>query len=113
MGYLDDAGKVISGTAKNIPDKVDMLSAKAGLKVGLTSLAHGASEEGADLFADAAMRATKYGIYGAAGAGVAGTIYGVGSPNQTVASGSVSGAGLGAIGGGAAGIAIAIAKGIR
>lgn len=113
MGYLDDTGKVLSGAVKNIPTKIDLLSAQAGVKIGLSSLGHGASQESAELFSDAALRATKYGIYGAAGLGAAGVIYGAASPSQTVPGGTISGAGLGAIGGGATGVAIAIAKGIR
>lgn len=112
--YVGDIAKVTSGAVKEVPGKIDALAVKAGAGALNASVTRGVSENSAELISDAARRATKYGIYGAMGAGVVGGAVGLTQSNQTVLGGSVSGAGIGAISGAGAGVvAAAIAKGIR
>ena len=114
MGYIGDIGKIVSGTVKSIPDAVNITSAKAGVNAAFRGVAHGASENTIEYLTDAATRATKYGIYGAMGAGIVGGTVGLVSRDKTMMGGSLNGAGLGAIGGAGAGaVAAAIAKSIR
>ena len=104
MGLWGDFGKVVSGG-------IDDVAKKTSTKVGAVATRHGA--ENIDTITNAASRATKYGIYGAAGLGVVGGIYGAAAQDKTMIGGTLGGAGLGTVGGGVAGIAVAIAKGIR
>ena len=118
MGYLGDIGKVVSGSAidilKSTPSKIELTALKAGAKATNASLLQEVSKESTELISNMAFKATKYGIYGAIGTGVVGSIAGAANPNQTMINGSINGAGLGAIGGASVGaIATAIAKGIR
>ena len=114
MGYVGDITKVISGSAKNIPDAIERTALKSGVKAATIGEIQKLSEESIDAVSDAAYRATKYGIYGAAGLGAAGAIYGMVSPEQSVVVGTASGAGLGTIGGASIGaIAAGIAKSTR
>ena len=75
MGYVGDIAKVISGSAKNIPDAIERTALKSGVKAAAIGETQKLSEESIDAVSDAAYRATKYGIYGAAGLGAAGAIY--------------------------------------
>lgn len=114
MGYIGDFGKIAKGTIKSIPDTVNLASEKVGVNAAFRGAAHGASENTVEYLADAATRATKYGIYGAMGAGIVGGTVGLVSSDKTVMGGSLNGAGLGAIGGAGAGaVAAAIAKSVR
>ena len=114
MGYVGDIAKVISGSAKNIPDAIERTALKSGVKAAAIGETQKLSAESIDAVSDAAYRATKYGIYGAAGLGAAGAIYGMASPEQSVVGGTASGAGLGIIGGASIGaIAAGIAKSTR
>lgn len=114
MGYVGDIAKVISGSAKNIPEAIERTATKSGAKAAVIGEAQKLSTESISKVSDAAYKATKYGIYGATGLGVAGAIYGIGSPDQSVIGGTASGAGLGIIGGASIGaIAAGIAKSTR
>ena len=114
MGYVGDIAKVISGSAKNIPDAIERTALKSGVKAAVIGETQKLSAESIDKVSEAAYRATKYGIYGAAGLGAAGAIYGMASPEQSVVGGTASGAGLGIIGGASIGaIAAGIAKSTR
>lgn len=114
MGYIGDFGKIAKGTIKSIPDAVNTVSAKAGVSAAFRGAAYGASENTVEYLTDAATKATKYGIYGAMGAGIVGSTVGLVSSDKTIMGSSLNGAGLGAIGGAGAGaVAAAIAKSIR
>lgn len=107
MGYIGDIAKLTKGLTKEAAEKAEY-------KVFNKGIAEGLADESTILISDAARRATQYSIYGAAGLGVAGAIYGAASPNQSIVGGTASGIGLGALGGASAGaIAAGIAKSMR
>lgn len=121
MGYLSGAGKVLAGVGgdmvsgiKTMPGRIGKWSSAAGAVAEKAGGRYGLSTGGAQLLGDAARKATSYGIYGAAGGALVGGIAGAASQNETLAGGSLNGAGLGAVGGAGVGaVAAAIAKGIR
>lgn len=118
---MGDFGKIVSGIAGdlkgglgNIPVKINTKATSAGVKAGALATKYGASEETKDLMSKAIYNGTKFGVYGAAGAGTIGAVVGVARQDTTVGGGAIGGAGLGAIGGAGAGaVAAAIAKSIR
>ena len=105
---------MIGDIAKIVSNSVDNIALNAGKKVIASGTKAGIARKSVSTMGHATTAAVKYGIYGAAGAGIIGGINGVIQPDKTLVGGSINGAGLGAVGGAGIGaIATAIAKGIR
>lgn len=107
LGYAGDVAKLVSGSVDNVASN----AGKAAIRKGMQS---GMSRANVSTLGHTTAGAVKFGMYGAAGAGIIGGAVGAAQTDKTLVGGTISGAGVGAVAGASIGtVAAAIAKGIR